>query len=64
MFAPVCEEAATLVCAGEYLGDFANLNFYEVVFFRYTKRAPVVIVLKNVLDRERGVCKGAEDKCD
>ncbi len=36
--------------------DFVDLNVSEVVFFRYTeKRAPVVIVIKNVSDSERGI---------
>ena len=64
MFASVCEEAATLVLAGEHLVDFVDLNVSEVVFFRYTERAPVVVVLKNVSDGERGICKDAEEKCD
>jgi len=64
MFALVCVEAATLVLAGEHLVDFIDLNVSEVVFFRYTKRAPVVVVLKNVSDSERGICKDAEEKCD
>ena len=64
MFALVCVEAATLILAGVYLVDFVDLNVSEVIFFRHTKRAPVVVVLKNVSDGERGICKDAEEKCD
>ena len=64
MFAQVCEEAATLILAGEHLVDFVDLNVSEVVFFHYTERAPVVVVLKNVSDGERGICKDAEEKYD
>ena len=32
--------------AGERLVDFVDLNVSEVVFFRYRKRAPVVVALK------------------
>jgi len=56
MFAQVCEEAATLILAGEHFVDFVDPNVSEVVFFHYTKRAPVVFVLKNVSDSERGIC--------
>ena len=64
MFTLVCVEAATLILAGEHLVNFVDLNNSEVVFFCYTKRAPVVIVLKNVSDGERGICKDAEEICD
>ncbi len=64
MCALVCVEAATLVLAGEHLVDFVDLNVSEVVFFSYTERVPVVVVLKNVSDGERGICKDAEEKCD
>ena len=64
MFAPICEEAATLVLAGEHLVDFVDLNVSEVVFFSYTERAPVVVVLKNVSDGERGICKETSENCD
>ena len=60
MFAQVCEEAATLILAGEHLVDFVDLNTSEVVFFRYTERAPVVVVLKNVSDGARGVSVGMQ----
>ena len=64
MFAQVCEEAATLILAGEHLVDFVDLNVSEVVLFHYAERAPVVIVLKNASDGERGICKDAEEECD
>ena len=64
MFALVCVEAATLILTGEHLVDFVDLNVSEVVFFRYTKRAPVVVVLKNVSDSERGICKETGENCD
>ncbi len=64
MLALVCEEAATLVLAGEHLVDFGDLNSSEIVFFCYTERAPVVVVLKNMSDGERGICKDTEEKCD
>ena len=64
MLAQICEEAATLILAGEHLIDFVDLNVSEVVFFHYAERAPVVVVLKNVSDGERGICKDAEEKCD
>ena len=64
MFALVCVEAATLILAGEHLVDFVDLNVSEVVFFRYTKRAPVVVVLEYVPDGERGIGEDAEEKCD
>ena len=50
MLTQVCEKAATLILTGEHLVDFVDLNISEVVFFRYTERAPVVVVLKNVSD--------------
>jgi ADP-glucose pyrophosphorylase len=53
MFAPVCEEAATLVLAGEHFIDFCDFDLSEVVFFREAERAPVVVVLKNVSDSVR-----------
>ena len=64
MFAQVCEEAATLILAGEHLVDFVDLNVSKVVLFHYAERAPVVIVLKNVSDGEGGICKDAKEKCD
>ena len=41
-----------------------DLNVSDVVLFHYTERVPVVIILKNVSDGERGTCKDAEEKCD
>ena len=64
MFAPVCEEAATLVLAREHLVDFCDFDISEVVFFREAERAPIVIALENVPDGERGIGKGTEEKCD
>ena len=64
MFASVCEEAATLILAGEHFIDFCDFDISEVVFFREAECAPVVIVLKNVSDGERGIGKDAEEKCD
>jgi len=57
MFAQVCEEAATLILAGEHLVDFVDLNVSEVVLFHYAERAPVVIVLKNVSVQRRNAMK-------
>ena len=48
----VCEEAATLVLAGQHLVDFVDFNIAEVIFFRKVKCRPVVIVLEYVFDRK------------
>ena len=64
MFASICEEAATRILAGEHFIDFYDFDLSEVVFFREAERAPVVIVLKNASDGERGINKDAEEKCD
>ena len=37
---------------------------YKVVFLREAECPPVVIILENVSDSERGVGKGTEEKCD
>ena len=55
MFAHVCEEAATLILAGQHLVDFVDFNITEVIFFRNVKCRPVVIVLEYVFDRKRGI---------
>ncbi len=64
MFAPVCEETATLVLAGKHLVDFFDFDISEVVFLREAECPPVVVVLENVSDSERGISKNAEEKCD
>jgi len=58
------EEAATLVLAREHFVDFFDFDISEVVFLCEAECAPVVIVLKNVSDGERGIGKDAEEKCD
>ncbi len=64
MFAPVCEEAATLILAREHLVDFFDFDISEVVFLCNVECPPIVIVLKNVSDGERGIGKDAEEKCN
>lgn len=64
MFASVSEETATLVLAREHLVDFVDLDVSEVVFFRETGCAPVVIILEYVPDSERGIGKDADKNCD
>jgi len=64
MFASVCEEAATLILAGEHLVDFFDFDISEVDFFRETECTPVVVILKNMSDGEGGIGKDAEEKCD
>jgi len=64
MFAPVCEEAATLVLAGEHLVDFFDFDISEVVFLREAECPPVVVVLENVSDSEGGIGKETEENCD
>jgi hypothetical protein len=44
VFALVCEEAATLVLAGQHLVDFVDFDIAEVIFFRKMKCRPVEIV--------------------
>jgi hypothetical protein len=57
VFAHICEEAATLVLAGQHLIDLA-----EVLCFRKAKCSPVEIVLEYVFDREGGVSSKTEEK--
>ena len=64
MFASVCEEAATLVLAGKHLVDFFDFDISEVVFLCEAECTPVMVVLKNVSDGERGIGKDAEEKCN
>ncbi len=64
MFAPVCEEAATLILAGEHLVDFFDFDISEVVFLCKVECPPVVIILENVSDGEGRIGKDAEEKCD
>jgi len=64
VFALVCEEAATLVLAGQHLVDFVDFDIAEVIFFRKAKCRPVEIVLEYVFDRERGVSCKTEEKYD
>ena len=72
VFTLVCEEAATLVLAGQHLVGFVDFDIAEVIFFRKAKCSPVEIVLEYVFDRERGIgskteendekaCSGCED---
>ena len=58
----VCEEAATLVLAGQHLVDFVDFDIAEVIIFRKAKCSPVEIVLEYVFDRERGVSSKTEEK--
>jgi len=62
VFALVCEEAATLVLAGQHLVDFVDFDIAEVIFFREAKCSPVEIVIEYVFDRERGVSSKTEEK--
>ena len=64
MFAPVGEEAATLILAGEHFVDLFDFDISEVVFLCKAECTPVMIILKNVPDSERGVGKDAEQKCE
>jgi hypothetical protein len=64
MFTSVFEEATTLVLTREHFVDFFDFDISEVVFPCDAECAPVVIVLKNVSDGERGIGKDAEEKCD
>jgi hypothetical protein len=62
VFALICEEAATLILAGQHLVDFVDFDIAEVIFFRKAKCSPVEIVLEYVFDRERGVSSKTEEK--
>jgi len=62
VFTFVCEEAATLVLAGQHLVDFVDFDITEVIFFRKAKCRPVEIVLEYVFDRERGISSNTEEK--
>jgi len=64
VFALVCEEAATLVLAGQHLVDFVDFDIAEVIFFRKAKCCPVEIVLEYVFDSERGISSKTEEKYD
>jgi hypothetical protein len=61
VFALVCEEAATLVLAGQHLVDFVDFDIAEVIFFRKVKCSPVEIVFKYVFDRERDIGSKTEE---
>ena len=72
VFTLVCEEAATLVLAGQHLVDFVDFDIAEVILFRKVKCRPIEIVFEYVFDRERGIgsktkenyekaCSGCED---
>jgi hypothetical protein len=63
-FALVCEEATTLVFAGQHLVDFFDFDIAEVIFFRKTKSCPVVIVLEYVSDCDRGIRSKTEENDD
>jgi len=73
MFASVCEEAADPSSLQEFaqqrrsqhLVDFFDLNISEVVFLCEAECTPVVVVLKNMSDGERGIrSRMQEEKCD
>jgi len=63
-FTLVCEEAATLVLAGQHLVDFFDFDIAEVIFFRETKSRPVEIVLEYVSDRERDINSKTKENYD
>jgi hypothetical protein len=63
-FTLVCEEAASLVLAGQHLVDFLDFDFAEVISFRKAKCRPVVIVLEYVFNRERGIRSKTEENDD
>ena len=44
--------------------DFCDFDISEVVFFREAECPPVVVILKNMSDGERGIGKETEEKCD
>jgi hypothetical protein len=64
VFTLVCEEAATLVLAGQHLVDFVDFDTAEVIFFCKAKCSPVEIVLEYVFDRERGISSKTEENYD
>jgi len=64
VFALICEEATTLVLAGQHLVDLSDFDIAEVIFFRKAKCSPVEIVIEYVFDRERGVSSKTEEKYD
>nr|QNO57137.1 hypothetical protein BDIJAAHH_00010 [Methanosarcinales archaeon ANME-1 ERB7] len=64
IFTLVCEEATTLVLAGQHLVDFFDFNIAKLIFFRKAKSIPVVIVLKYVSDREGGIDSKTEENYD
>jgi len=64
MFASVCEETATLVLAGEHFVDFFDFDISEVVFLCKAKCSPIVVVLENVSDSERGGSIETGENCD
>jgi hypothetical protein len=63
-FTLVCEEAATLVLAGQHLVNFFDFDIAAVIFFRETKSRPVEIVLEYVSDRERDINGKTEENYD
>jgi len=60
-FTLVCEEAATLVFAGQHLVDFFDFDMAEDIFFCETKSRPVEIVLEYVSDCERDISSKTEE---
>ncbi|PXF60641.1 MAG: hypothetical protein C4B59_08190 [Candidatus Methanogaster sp.] len=48
----------------EHFIDFCDFDISEVVFLCKVECPPIVIVLENVPDGERGISKDAEEKCD
>jgi hypothetical protein len=60
VFTLVCEEAATLILAGQHLVVFVDFDIAEVIFFRKAKCTPVEIVLEYVFDSERGISSKTE----
>ena len=57
-------KAATLILAREHLVDFCDFNISEVVFLCEVECFPIVMVLENMSDSERGCSMETEEKCD
>jgi hypothetical protein len=64
VFTLICEEAATLILAGQHLVGFVYFDIAEVILFREAKGSPVEIVIEYVFDRERGISNKTEEKYD
>ena len=48
----------------QHFVGFFDLDVSEVAFLREAECPPVVVILENVSDSEKGVGKDAEEKCD